>query len=115
MCRVVGFSGDSPVGQPHDAVPGELQGGVTCAVALESLPRAVEVIAVELDYELVVGPERVDFEPFDEGVDGRRVEAVLAAKVEEEGFELRAGGLGLVVCADESPQRPGAAAVGVAL
>jgi hypothetical protein len=67
-----------------------LQLGVPGAVALERAARSVEGIAVQLDHQGGVRPERVDLEAGDVDVDGRRWEAGVAAEVEEALFQLGA-------------------------
>jgi hypothetical protein len=74
-------------------------------IALEGGARAMKSVGVELDNEFVIAPRRVDLEAFDESVCGWRVEAVPAAKIEEERFEVGAAGFGLDLLADEGSER----------
>ena len=66
---------------------GRLQGGVAHAIALECRTRAVELVAVELDDEVVVRPEGVDLMAGDQDVDLRGGQAGVAAEVEEAALE----------------------------
>jgi hypothetical protein len=89
---LLGLCGEPGVGEPDDAMARELQGGVASAITLEGRAGAVELVAVELDYQALGGPEGIDLEARDESVDCRARQAGLVAEVEEAGLELRACG-----------------------
>jgi hypothetical protein len=87
------FAGLAVEAHVSDADGGDPDGGeVSVAVAVRFELRRVGVgaVGVELDRELVLGEEDVDFVTGDPGVDGRLGESVALGELEEVPFELRA-------------------------
>src|SRR5436190_21678816 len=83
---------EPPPGDPDDPIAREEQRGVAGAVALEGGARlAVKLVAVELDDEPMLGPERVDGELADGDVDRGQRDAVPAAGGKNPTLERRAG------------------------
>src|SRR4051812_12426373 len=79
-------------GDPDDPIAREEQRGVAGVVALEGGARlAVKLVAVELDDEPMLGPERVDSELADGDVDHGQRDAVPATEGKNPTLEGRAG------------------------
>ena len=87
------------------SVAGQLQVAVSYPVPLESGPRAVEPVRVELDYEPLVVPEHVDLLRSDPGVEGWKGKIGRAAKVGERALELGAGERSIAVSIQRGMQR----------
>jgi hypothetical protein len=81
----------TPMGDAHHPVLGELEGGVADAVALERGAGAVEGVAVELDYEFPFAPEGVDFEALCFDVDGGAREGRRPRRSRGSGVPARSG------------------------
>jgi len=86
---------DLAVGEAHDAVSGDGEGGVLGAVALERRPREVRLAAVGLDEQALLGPGEVDLLACDDVVDERARQAAGVAQPEEPDLELAARDLAL--------------------
>jgi hypothetical protein len=77
-------------GDADGAVAGGREGSVSGAVVFEGLAGGVDVVAVELDDEALVGPEGVGLVWAERLVGRRSWEAVLLGEVEERGLEVAA-------------------------
>ena len=82
---------DPPLGEPDHPVAGDLQLRVAAAVGLELLARAVVPVAVDLDDELLIAPDRVDQLAFDQDVALRLGEPGVADQRQEAILQLRLG------------------------
>jgi hypothetical protein len=92
-----GSQGQAVPGDAYCRDPGGEEIGITVAVALELLARAMDFVPVELDDQAMIREEDVRFVADDLGVDPR-LRQVVAVGEEKEGileFRARGGTLGL--------------------
>jgi hypothetical protein len=85
------FAKDLPVGKSHYLVAELPQCQVPCSVLLERRPTAVVPIAVRLHDQLLLHPAKIDRQPTDPRVDGRRRQPVEPAEPEKSALQLAAG------------------------
>jgi hypothetical protein len=86
---LIGLPHQAPVGNPKHSIAHDLQGAVPDPIALEGLPCAVVLVAVELDHDALSEPDEVDLETRNEAIDQWSRQVGLPAKLEEEPLQLR--------------------------
>ncbi len=103
---------DLAVREPDDVVAPQLQVEVTGAVGFESRATAMEAIAVSLDDQAAVPPQKVDEEGTNPDVHCGWREAMPAAEAQEAPLELAAGAIGAASDRESQDLQPGESPAG---
>ena len=81
--------GQTVAGHPDYPVARHLQFGVALPVFLEGVDTGVVCAAVQLDYDLLVGPGGIDAKTSNGDIELGRLDVAFAAEVSEVGLEPR--------------------------
>jgi hypothetical protein len=83
--------GDHPLGDVDAVAPGSNVGDVLAPIGFERSAVLVELVAIELGDQVVLGPEAIDQAPVDKDVGLRVGEPMVAQKLQEMALELGLG------------------------
>lgn len=105
---------EASMSDPDDAVAGGLKRRIASSVALEGGSMLMKREAVQLDDQLLMGPEDVDLEAGNRGVGNRLWQALFLTEHDEAVLQWRAGRHRLPDSRDQTPHWAEGAAPGVA-